>query len=359
MRRGHPPLPTLFFFLALALNTAVPLFGASSAWATVAFGRQTGKDCTYCHETPGGPLTAAGRVFRENGFQLPPAGDGGGTAPGSSDTTSPGVPPAGTSPSAGGSGTPGGASTSAGTAGLGGASTSAGSRGSEGETAGGPLLSLPGWVRVLLLWAHLVGMVAWLGAIVFVHVVQSPRIAGQGIPRGYLKLAWPSLVTVGGSGLLLTLNDVTALGTIPDSRWGRILLGKIAVYLVLVGVATLATFVISPRLRRLADTAAGHPLKAHDHYKADGRVTIAYEGRVYDVSTSKLWREGRHARRHEAWRDLTAEMANAPHGPEVLEHFPVLLGGSASTPRPVRAFLVLAYSNLALVLLVLLLVAAW
>lgn len=305
MRRGLPPFLTLVFVLALALNTAVPLFGASAARATAAFGRQTGEDCTYCHETPGGPLTAAGRAFRENGFQLPSPGDGGGGA------------------------------------------------------ATGPLLSLPGWVRVLLLWAHLVGMVAWLGAIVFVHVVQSPRIAGQGIPRGYLKLAWPSLATVGGSGLLLTLNDVAALGTIPDSRWGRILLAKIAVYLVLVGVATLATFVISPRLQRLADTAAGHPLRAHDHYKADGRVTIAYEGRVYDVSASKLWRGGRHARRHEAWGDLTAEMANAPHGPEVLEQFPVLLGGPAPTPRAVRAFLVLAYSNLGLVLLVLLLVAAW
>ncbi|MCZ7663421.1 MAG: CopD family protein [Thermoleophilia bacterium] len=326
--------------LSLAGGLGFLLLVAPAVQATAAFSQQTGKDCAYCHVTPGGPLTAEGQAFQDAGNQLP-ANDT------SSDTT--------TAPGGGGATT----TTEPGEEGGPGETGTVGNGGAGGETSSGPILTFPRWVRVLLLWIHLVGVVAWLGAIIFVHVVQSPRIAGQGIPRGYLKLAWPSLTGVGLSGLLLTLGDVTDLGALADGRFGRILLGKIALYLILVGVATVATFVISPRLKRLADTAAGHPAKAHDHHREDGRITISHEGRVYDVSASKLWREGRHARRHQAWQDLTGEMANAPHGPEVLEHFPVLLGGPAATPGPVRAFLIMAYGNLAVVFLVLLLVAAW
>lgn len=56
----------------------------------------------------------------------------------------------------------------------------------------------------------------------------------------------------------------------------------------------------------------------------DGReggkpVYVAHEGKVYDVSASKLWRGGMHMRRHQAGRDLSVDFAGAPHGTEVLE----------------------------------------
>jgi predicted heme/steroid binding protein/uncharacterized membrane protein len=49
---------------------------------------------------------------------------------------------------------------------------------------------------------------------------------------------------------------------------------------------------------------------------------VAYEGKVYDVSGSRLWPRGTHMMRHHAGSDLTADIQAAPHGPEVLERYP-------------------------------------
>ncbi|MEW6034524.1 MAG: cytochrome b5 domain-containing protein [Chloroflexota bacterium] len=51
---------------------------------------------------------------------------------------------------------------------------------------------------------------------------------------------------------------------------------------------------------------------------------VAYRGKVYDVTTSFLWRNGRH-RQHRAGEDLTLALDNeAPHGRDWLEKFPVV-----------------------------------
>lgn len=49
---------------------------------------------------------------------------------------------------------------------------------------------------------------------------------------------------------------------------------------------------------------------------------VAYEGRVFDVSASRLWRGGTHMKRHAAGADLSAELSAAPHDSSVLERFP-------------------------------------
>ncbi len=55
----------------------------------------------------------------------------------------------------------------------------------------------------------------------------------------------------------------------------------------------------------------------------DGKPSyVVFEARVYDVSASKLWKNGTHMRIHQAGGDLSARMASAPHGPEVLERYP-------------------------------------
>jgi predicted heme/steroid binding protein len=46
---------------------------------------------------------------------------------------------------------------------------------------------------------------------------------------------------------------------------------------------------------------------------------IAYQGKVYDVSQSKLWSDGDHMGLHEAGKDLTEDIDLAPHREEVLE----------------------------------------
>lgn len=56
--------------------------------------------------------------------------------------------------------------------------------------------------------------------------------------------------------------------------------------------------------------------------KDENPVQIVHQGKVIDVSDSKLWQGGVHMRRHHAGRDLTKDLQAAPHGPEVLDRFP-------------------------------------
>jgi predicted heme/steroid binding protein/uncharacterized membrane protein len=55
----------------------------------------------------------------------------------------------------------------------------------------------------------------------------------------------------------------------------------------------------------------------------DGKpVYIAHKGKVYDVTKSKMWRGGRHMKRHNAGEDLTVDIQAAPHDAGVLERYP-------------------------------------
>ncbi len=49
-------------------------------------------------------------------------------------------------------------------------------------------------------------------------------------------------------------------------------------------------------------------------------IWIAYNGFIYDVSGSRLWREGKHYE-HWAGQDLTEQLINAPHSEKVFEKF--------------------------------------
>jgi predicted heme/steroid binding protein len=51
---------------------------------------------------------------------------------------------------------------------------------------------------------------------------------------------------------------------------------------------------------------------------------IAFEGKVYDVSSSFLWRNGKHQVMHFAGKDLTEDLAQAPHGPDLLGKYKVV-----------------------------------
>jgi predicted heme/steroid binding protein/uncharacterized membrane protein len=55
----------------------------------------------------------------------------------------------------------------------------------------------------------------------------------------------------------------------------------------------------------------------------DGKpVYIAHQGKVYDVSGSRMWKGGRHMKRHDAGADLTVEIKAAPHDTDVLARYP-------------------------------------
>lgn len=49
-------------------------------------------------------------------------------------------------------------------------------------------------------------------------------------------------------------------------------------------------------------------------------IWIAYQGLIYEVTDSKLWRNGKHYE-HWAGQDLTSELEDAPHTEKVFEKF--------------------------------------
>jgi predicted heme/steroid binding protein len=76
-------------------------------------------------------------------------------------------------------------------------------------------------------------------------------------------------------------------------------------------------------------------LAAHDG--RDGRPAyVAVNGKVYDVTASPRWQEGRHPPDHQAGQDLTEELATAPHVRAVVERFPLVgaLETAPAAPEP-------------------------
>lgn len=49
-------------------------------------------------------------------------------------------------------------------------------------------------------------------------------------------------------------------------------------------------------------------------------IYVAFNGVVYDVTNSRLWKNGKHYE-HWAGQDLTQELAEAPHSDKVFEKF--------------------------------------
>ena len=52
-------------------------------------------------------------------------------------------------------------------------------------------------------------------------------------------------------------------------------------------------------------------------------IWVAFKGKIYDVTDSKLWRNGKHYE-HWAGQDLTPELGDAPHNDQVFDKFKII-----------------------------------
>lgn len=102
-------------------------------------------------------------------------------------------------------------------------------------------------------------------------------------------------------------------------------------------------------LRRMSDkTFSLQELETFDG--KDGRPAYtAVDGIVYDITSSRMWRDGLHVRKHVAGKDLSGDILIAPHPKDRLERFPVVgrLEALASTPEPVQEDPIPAMAKLA------------
>jgi predicted heme/steroid binding protein len=312
-------------FVAVVIWAALP---RPKVMATPDYAARTGQPCGVCHISPqgGGGLTATGVSYAGGGYVWPiPAG------------------------------------------------------------VSGPKVHLPPWARAIKMivgYIHLVTAVLWFGTILYIHLLIKPQQLTTGIPKAERKLGWTSIGVMAVTGSILTLFRYLEIGTVFTGTWGKVFAVKLAQFGIMVLAAAIATLVLDRRMRaakRPQVTTSATPGGATDAItreslasldgKEGRKAVVAVDGKLYDVTASRLWKEGVHMRKHSAGQDLTEALKGAPHGPEVVERVPSLgaLQTAPSAPgsaqrkgmTPHGAFVRLAYLNLFLVLGILLCVAWW
>ncbi|MDF1535279.1 MAG: cytochrome b5 domain-containing protein [bacterium] len=309
---GSALVAKTIFFITLAIF----LFSASPAMATEDYAAETGQGCPVCHisASGGGGLTQAGESYSEDpGNWRPPVSSGRKT---------------------------------------------------------------PVYLRiahVVVLYGHLFFGIIWIGTIFYVHLVLKPRYALGGLPRSELRLAWMSMPILAVSGVLLTFWRLRLAPGLFSSLFGKLLLVKMAVFGLMVSSAAFVTLYVGPRLKALAamhgpvedepgkDRYTLEELRDHDGAQGQ-RVFIAANGKVYDVSSSPMWKGGTHARRHKAGADLTEFLKDAPHESNVLDRYEMvgeLDVKTAQVPAVVRIFTVNAYFNLIGCFVIILVLVLW
>ena len=223
-------------------------------------------------------------------------------------------------------------------------------------------------VRLIIGYFHILAGVVWFGTIFYVHILLKPAYASKGLPKGELILGWTGIGVVGVTGALLTYARMPSWESFYTTRFGVLLAIKICLYLFMAGTAALVTFVLGPRMKKrmVAPVSTGGEMTPDGLRAFDGkdgrRALVAVEGVIYDVTGSRLWKNGKHTR-HLAGNDLSAEIKQAPHDAVRLLSFPkagTLVAGRKSGPGgPKAVFYFFAYSNLIIVFIVLGIIALW
>ena len=221
-----------------------------------------------------------------------------------------------------------------------------------GESSRGRLAA--SWLKGLVRYIHLVFAVVWFGAIVYIHLFVRARRLTKGLPRGEVRLGWVSIGVMSVTGVLLMLWRLSSPQELWTTTFGIVLLWKLAAFLVLVAVAALVTLKLDRRMKEAAAEEGGVGKCGHTRF--------VYDGRLYDVSGSQLWKDGVHMARHRAGTDLTGALEDAPHGEEVLSRVQDVgpaAGDACPPPREARLFVRLAFFNLVLIAFILFCVSYW
>jgi len=306
--------PSAFFAAVLAITAL--LADVSPCLATTDYAIETGQECSVCHisSSGGGGLTQAGEFYSEDPENW--------TAP------------------------------------------------------AGPAKKTPVYLRVghlIILYAHFFFGIIWVGTILYVHLVLKPKYALGGLPRSELRLAWLSMPMLGVTGVLLTVWRLQLAPGLFATMFGKLLMAKIVIFLLMMSSATFVTLYVGPRLKALAaHHGSGSDISGKNRFTpeeledydgiGESRALIAAMDRVYDVSSSPMWKDGKHAGRHKAGQDLTGYLDGAPHGPEVLDRYEKVgqfVKVPAKVPAVVRIFTVNAYFNLIGCFLIVLILALW
>lgn len=217
-------------------------------------------------------------------------------------------------------------------------------------------------VRFVIYYIHLLFAIMWFGTILYVHIILKPGYAAKGLPKGELFLGWLSIFVMLITGVFLTIFRFSNHQEIISTRFGLILLLKILFFALMVISALFVTTVLGPKMRkRIKQTKAPDSLEFYDG-KDGKKAYVGYNGKIFDVTESKLWKNGVHMGRHHAGADMTDALKQAPHKDDVLLRFPeanVNLVKSKKEEKTIKVFYFIAYTNLAFVFIIIFLIALW
>ena len=225
-------------------------------------------------------------------------------------------------------------------------------------------------VRLFVGFLHIFAAFFWFGTILYVHILLRPGYASKGLPKGEAVLGLVCMLTVGITGLLLTISKINGISVLYESRWGVLLSVKILLYLLMVSSAVFVVTVIGPKLKR-GKKLSSAPLNGMFDAQAlsgfDGKsgrpAHIAFKGNIYDVTGLRLWKNGAHMKRHQAGQDLTDALPKAPHGEDKIEGLKII-GTYDVSKKPLKTgvqktFYFIAYMNLTIVFTILFILALW
>ena len=227
-------------------------------------------------------------------------------------------------------------------------------------------------VRLFVGYLHTIAAIAWFGTIMYVHVLLKPAYASKGLPKGELRLGWISMIVILITGTLLTIARMPSLSAFHTTRFGILLSVKIFLFLIMLTSALIVTIYIGPKMRRklMSPVAAviSRDLTPDQLSHFDGKegrpAYMAFKGIVYDMTHSRLWKNGSHVTKHHAGNDLSDALKNAPHGEEKVLAMPqvgMLVTGERKPERPFyeRLFYFFAYMNLVLVFVITFVISLW
>jgi predicted heme/steroid binding protein len=226
-------------------------------------------------------------------------------------------------------------------------------------------------VRLIIGYLHLLTAIAWFGTIFYVHILLKPAYAAKGLPKGELIIGWTGIIILSTTGVLLTISRIPTWKMFYTTRFGILLSVKIILFMIMVASAFIVTFIIGPRIRKQRAQIPTQPktiMTLDDLRHFDGAENrpsyFAYQGKVYDVCLSKVWKGGSHFKKHHAGDDLTDILKTAPHGEEKILKMPVVaelvpLETKIEKPTHEKVFYFMAYMNLIFVFLITFVIALW
>jgi predicted heme/steroid binding protein/uncharacterized membrane protein len=227
------------------------------------------------------------------------------------------------------------------------------------------------FVRLIAGFLHILTAIFWFGTILYVHLILKPAYAARGLPKGEVKVGLFSMLIMAVTGTTLTFFRVPSFSFLFETRFGILLLIKIFLFLIMVCSALYVVLIIGPKLRKKKDIKFQEPKEyytADDLSNFDGKegrpAYVAFKDKIYNVSGSSFWKDGKHFARHSAGTDLTGMLDQAPHGDEKLHELDqigklALAKSEKETHSAERVFYFIAYMNLGLVILITLILALW